>query len=224
MPKRTLFGAAVLVCLICCTIPQVKISPPPDQIKRVEGYASLKIESGQESARSKFSFLFHLPGRGRIDVSNFLGKTLYQIIVDKQTAFLLIPSKKAYWKGDEEQIVERILGFRLSLDELLCLMTGQWDELEERPWRLAWILERDEEGKIRTGQRGELGFEVQEFFQDTSVVRQVAFEHPLNRGRLKILAINFNPPLKGGAFSRQFLKTYAQKTWEEIEEMLDGKI
>lgn len=223
VPKRYLWGAAVLLCLICCTIPQVRISPPPDQIRRIEGYASLRIQSGQDSSRSKFSFLFQLPSRGRIDVSNFLGKTLYQILVNEQTAFLLIPSKKVYWQGDEEQIVERILGFRLNFDELLSLMTGQWDESEEEPWRRGWIFEKDEGGRIRAGQRGELGFEVQEFFRNTSVVRQVTFEHPLNHGRLKILAINFNQPLKAGVFSQQFLKRYAQKTWEEIEEILDGK-
>lgn len=223
MPKRYVWGAAALLCLLCCTLPQVRITPPPAQIERIEGHASLRIQSGEDSTRSKFSFLFQLPHRGRIDVSNFLGKTLYQIIVDNQTAFLLIPSKRVFWQGNEEEIVERILWFRLNFDEIISLMTGQWDESEENAWRRGWILEKDEEGRIRAGQRGELGFEVQEFFQDTPVVRQVTFAHPLNRGRLKILAINFNQPLKGNVFSRQFLKTYVQKTWAEIEEILDGK-
>ncbi len=223
MPKRYFWGAAILLCLVGCTIPQVRISPLPDQIERIEGYASLRIQSGQDSSRSKFSFLFQLPHRGRIDVSNFLGKTLYQILVGDQTAFLIIPSKKVYWQGDEEQIVERILGFRLNLDELLSLMTGQWEESEVEPWRRGWVFEKDEWGRIRAGQRGELVFEVREFFQKTTVVREVTFEHPFNHGRLKILAINFNQPLKTGVFSQRFLEKYSQKSWEEIEAILDGK-
>lgn len=223
MPRRYLWGAAVSLCLAGCTIPQVRISSLPAQIERIEGYASLRIKTEQDSVRSKFSFLFLLPRRGRIDVSNFLGRTLYQILVDEQTAFLIIPSKKVYWKGDEEQIVERFLGFRLNFDELLSLMTGQWDESEEKDWRRGWVFERDKEGRIQAGQRGELGFEVREFFQKTTYVREVSFEHSLSHGRLKILAIDFNQPLKAGVFSQRFLETYAQKSWEEIEDILDDK-
>ncbi len=223
MPKRYVWGLVALLFLLSCTIPQVRISPPPAQIERIEGYASLKIESGQETARSKFSFLFQLPDRGRIDVSSFLGKTAYQIIINDRTAFLLIPSKRVYWQGEEEEIVEKILGFRLNFDELVSMMTGQWEEGEDKPWQRDWILEQDELGRIRAGQRRELGFEVQEFFQYTSVVRLLTFEHPPNKGRLKILAINFNQPLKEGVFSQEFLKRYEQKTWAEIEEMLNEK-
>jgi len=223
MSKRYYWGLVALLFHFSCTIPQTRISPPPPQIERIEGYASLRIESGDESARSKFSFLFQLPDRGRIDVSSFLGKTVYQIVIDNQTAFLLIPSKKVYWQGKEEEIVEKILGFRLNLDELISLMTGEWKVAEEKPWQRGWILEQDEGGRIQAGQRVELGFEVIEFFPNTSVVRLLTFEHPLNRGRLKILAINFNQPLKEGVFSRQFLNRYQKKSWAEIEEMLDEK-
>jgi len=55
------------------------------------------------------------------------------------------------------------------------------------------------------------------------VVRLLTFRHPLSSGRLKILTINFNQPIKRGVFSFEHLKKYEKKTWAEIEEMLNEK-
>ena len=192
----------------------------------MEGYASLKTSSDQGSESSKFSFLFQLPHQGRIEVSNILGKTLYQIVIQEKEAFFLIPSKKIYWRGEEEEIIDRFLGFRLSLHELVSILSGQWKERGEKGsdyGQEEWLLEKDEEGRIRRGQRGDLDFEVIEFFKNTNVVRRLAFHHPVSQGRVTILQLRFNRPVKRELFSLQFLKSFQPRTWEEIEEILSER-
>ncbi|MFP4081335.1 MAG: hypothetical protein ACLFVG_01110 [Candidatus Aminicenantes bacterium] len=211
--------------LLCCRIPSTRISPPPAQIEGMEGYASLKLKGEQGSTRSRFSFLFQFPGQARIDVSDVLGRTLYQIMIGDNQAFLFIPSKKVYWQGEEGDIIHRFLGFRLNFDELVSLLSGQWGEEDFgiEDWKREWILQKDNQGRVVRGMRRDLGFEVIEFFPDTSVVRILDFHHPLTRGRLKVLSIGFNPPLKKGFFSYDFLRDYQRKSWAEIEDMLNEK-
>ena len=54
----------------------------------------------------------------------------------------------------------------------------------------------------------------------TSVVEGLEFEHPLSSGRLTILRIGFNRPVRTGLFSSAFLLSFDRKTWTEIQEML----
>ena len=105
------------------------------------------------------------------------------------------------------------------------IVVGRQERYDRKPdaWREGWILDKDEQGRIIRGQREELRFEVKEFFKNTSVVRLLTFKHPLNNGRLKVLAINFNQPLKRDVFSLAFLKNYKPKTWAEIEDILNDK-
>lgn len=224
--KAALFTmlSLALFFLINCRPSRVFLLPLPSKIIRMEGYASIRITGDQGSARSKFSFLFQLPHQGRIEVSSLLGRTLYQIIVDEDRAVFMLPSKKVYWQGEEEVIINTFLGFRLNLYEMISLLSGKWGdkemESEEANRVSGWTLERDEKGRIRAGQRGEFRFEVKEFFANTAFARLLIFQHPLNRGRLKILGINFNQPLKKEAFSFSILASYERKDWAEIEKIL----
>ena len=216
----------VLLLLVCCRPTGVLLQPVPVNIDRIEGHASLKISGEQGSARSKFAFLFQLPHQGRIEVSDFLlGRTLYQIIVDRERAVFLVPSKKVYWEGEEEEIIDYFLGFRLSLDEMINLIKGKWEERAQEVRREknmeSWDLKRDERGRILAGTRGNLHFEVKEFLSGSHIPRILIFQHPLNSGRLKILWIDFNRPAKKkNAFSLSFLDNYRRVSWEEIEKIL----
>jgi len=200
-----------------CRPSAVILLPLPSEIERIEGYASLRISRDQGSSRSKFSFLFQLPHQGRIEVSNILGRTLYQIIVTEDKAVFIVPSKRVYWQGEEEEIIQYFLGFRLNLYEVINLLSGKW-EGEER--NESWSFAKDERGRIMAGQRGEFQFEVKEFLADTPFARILIFQHPLNRGFLKILRINLNQPLKKGVFSLSVLGKYERKSWIEIEKIL----
>jgi hypothetical protein len=211
-----------LVILFSCGGSKLLLTPIPPQIDSMEGYASLRLKNEEGSAKSKFSFLFHLPSQGRIEASDFLGRTLYHIIISEEGAFFVIPSKKIYWKGEEEEIVYRFLGFHLDLNEMISLMNGEWDwDSEEDKARLdEWIFERDNQGRVAIGRREELWFFVEEFIVNTSLARTIVFKHPMNDGRVRILNIGFNKPVKDGAFSTSFLQNFEQKTWAEIEAIL----
>jgi outer membrane biogenesis lipoprotein LolB len=215
-----------LFLLICCRPTGVLLRPVPPHIERIEGHASLRITNEQGAARSKFTFLFQLPHQGRIEVSDILlGRTLYQIIVDKERAVFLLPSKRVYWEGDEEEIIDYFLGFRLNLEEMISLIRGKWEDSKQEAERerntTSWDLKRDEKDRILEGQKGPLRFEVKEFLSGSRIPRILVFQHPLNSGRLKILRIDFNRPIKKkGAFSLSFLSGYRRVSWKEIEKIL----
>jgi hypothetical protein len=190
-----------LFFLVYCRPSPVILLPLPSKIERIEGYASLRVIGDQGSSRSKFSFLFQLPHQGRIEVSNIFGRTLYQIIVAEDKAAFIVP-----------------------LYEMINLLSGKWEnkvmEEEGEESKESWSFAKDERGRIQAGKRDEFRFEVQEFFADTPFARLLIFHHPLNDGRLKILRINLNRPLKKGAFSLSVLGRYERKSWAEIERIL----
>ncbi|UCC41872.1 MAG: hypothetical protein JSV96_16570 [Candidatus Aminicenantes bacterium] len=219
---------SVFFCLsffVNCIPSRVSLLPLPSKIDSIEGYASIRITGEQEKTRSKFSFLFHLPNQGRIEVSNWFGKTLYQIVIVEKSAFFVLPSKRVYWQGEEEEIIQKFLGFRVNLYEMISFLSGQWGwndiTAEREVWLESWNLEKDEKGRVLAGQREDLFFEVQEFFKDTPFARALIFRHPLSRGRHKVLKIKLNQPIKKEAFSVAFLEKFKEKSWAEIEKMFD---
>lgn len=213
----------MLTVLACCRPPAVSLSPLPAQIDRMEGHASLIISGNQGTARSKFSFLFQLPDRGRIDVTGALGSVLYRIIIYEGESYFVVPSKKVYWQGQEEEIIDKFMGFRLSLAEMINLLSGSWDEQEmsHNQGLKNWCFERDRDGRIISGQRQDLWFKIEAFIGDTPFARRLLFRHPLNTGQVKVLGINLNRPIKPTVFSTNFLGKYQPKTWAEIQELLN---
>jgi len=206
----------VLLFLLCCRPSPVLLTPVPPRIDSMEGYASLRYEGAQGSAKTKFSFLFVSPDQGRIDASDFLGRSLYQVIITEGQAYFVLPSKRVYWQAVEEEIVFRFMGFHLSLEEMASLLSGHWPE--NKP-AFAWDLQRDGQNRIIRGKRGDLQFFVEDFVPETSIARQIFFSHPLNEGHLKILNIGFNQPLNERAFTTGFVRRFEEKTWEEIQKM-----
>jgi len=223
MGKSARGRPAVLACLLLfaagCRPSRVLLSPVPDRIDAVEGYASLTITGDQGTDRTKFSFVFQIPERGRIEVSDFLGRTLYQIIINDQGAYFVVPSKKVYWQGPEEEIIDKFFGFGLALDEIVFLISGQRFESEEESPLSAWTLSRDGRGRVVAGQRNELRFSVLEFIEGTGLAETLEYEHPLNRGKMRILRMAFNPAVNPRAFETPFLGRFSRKSWEEIQEI-----
>lgn len=215
--------AAVLSCVLSCCRPSVlSLSPLPASIQSLEGHASLRISTDLETARTKFSFLFLLPDRGHIEVTGALGSVLYRILIDGGEAYFIVPSKKVYWQGQEEEIIFEFLGFRLSLAEMISLFSGDWERgktafAEDLK---GWILVRDRKDRIKFGERGSLWFEVEEFIDETPFARRIIFEHSVSSGQLKILGIGLNRPIKENVFSKNFLEKYQPKTWAEIQDLI----
>ena len=221
------FGLFLLVlgCFASCLPSKFSLPPLPSIIESMEGYGSLRITGDQGTSKTKFSFLFFLPHKGRIESFDILGRSLYYILIDEEKSFFVLPSKKVYWEGDVEEVIYRFLGFRLDQYEMISLLRGHWTGVDPEAEKglETWNFEKDERGRILVGRRGDFRFEIQEFFGDSQFARILLFHHPLSEGRLKILKINFNKPIKLTAFSRRFLKKHELKTWDEIEKLLENE-
>lgn len=175
----------------------------------------------------RFSFLFSLPNKGRIESFDLLGRSLYFILIDKEKSFFVLTSKKVYWQGDVEEIISKSIGFPLNQYEMISLLRGQWnrevEDFKAKGGLHKWHFKRDEKGRIVAGRRGEFRFEIKEFFPDSQFARLLFFYYSWSEGQLKILSINFNQPLKSEAFSSSFLKDYEPKTWAEIERLIENE-
>jgi hypothetical protein len=218
--------AGSLLFLIQCLPSRVLFTPIPSEIKSVEGYASLRVYGEEGTARTKFSFIFLLPDQGNIEASNFLGQTIYRITISSEGAYLIIPSKKVYWKGHEEEIIYTFLGFKLNMREMISLLTGEWQELglvQSNKHDQGWKFEKDQEGRIMSGWRDSLHFEIREFVEDSHLARILVFDNELTSGRVRLIKAAFNKTVKSETFSLGFLQNYQRKSWEEIQALIDNE-
>lgn len=212
----------LLLMILSCGPSRLRVSSIPEDITSLEGYASLRITADTGVSRTKFSFVFSPPHNGRIEVSDFFGRSLYQILVLQGQAYFVVPSKKIYWPSREEDIIEKFLGFRLNLSEAVRFLSGRW-LVSSLPGTLAdWTLQRDEKGRVVAGQRGDLFFTIEEFADNSRQMKSLRFTHYLSRGRLKILQLRYNPPVRPGVFSAAFLGDYTETTWEQIRRLIDN--
>jgi hypothetical protein len=212
-----------LAVLACCQPSPISLTPLPSRIDRMEGHASLTISGEQGASKSKFSFLFQLPSRGRIDVTGALGRIVYRIVIYEGEAYFIVPSKKVYWQSQEEEIIDKFVGFRLNLTEMINLLSGDWNDPEglHAEGVEGWSFAKDQDGRIISGQRQDLWFEIEEFIGETSFARRLRFKHALNTGQVKVLSLGLNRPIKPNVFSTKFIEKYQPKTWAEIQEMLN---
>lgn len=209
-----------------CRPASIILSPLPHHIESVEGYASIKITGEENHTRARFSFILDSSRKGKIQVSNVMGKTLFQILIDKNQSFFVLPSKRAYWRGKEKEIMSKFLGFEMSLLELESFLTGRWERRMKKNSTSKeikkWKLFTDEQGRAVRGEKGNLCFEVKEFLNDTSIARIFYFYYYKNEYRLKIIQIDFNQPVKKDVFSLDYLKGYEQKSWAELEKLIEN--
>lgn len=212
-----LIAAAVPACR-----PRVLLAPVPAEMVSLEGHGSLKISLRGESGRSKFSFFLEPDRRGRLTVSDLLNRTLVVIYLVGPDAYVVPSSSRIYWKATPEEVVEKFLGFRLSLADIVGLFSGRWDgsRLGESQGSNSWSFERDGQGRAVAGRRGDFFFSVREFFSRSDIPRRLDFSSPLGEGRLTLLAVGFNRPASDGLFALAFLRTHAPAGWSEIERIL----
>jgi len=204
----------------CRPIPAV-LSPRPAEIQELEGYASLKITLDQQTAKSKFSFAVALPHQARFQILDMLNRPVYEMVMAEGSAYFILSSKRVYWRGTTDEIFEKFLGFRLSLQEMAGLLSGEWAEGRgEESIFNGWTLEKDGRGRVVSGERQEFHFQVRGFDGGGRVPRQLTFQSPHSEGRLSLLSIQFNRPLKSGLFDPTAFKDFALVSWEEIERIL----
>ena len=187
---------------------------PSADVREIEGYASLRLTRGEESSRAKFAFAILLPNRARLEVFDAFGRSVSIFLIRGDEAYLVLPSEKAYWRGERDQVIEKFLGFPVQPAEIAGLISGCWSDKAT----VDWAFVRDERGRIVSGTRGDLSFRVQEFFSGSDLPRRWAFRHVGTEGVVGLLEAAFNRPAPD--FSLDFLRPYASKTWPEIEKLL----
>jgi outer membrane biogenesis lipoprotein LolB len=219
---RAVPALTVILLSFFCRAPLVMIPTVPPSLAEIEGYASLKITRSGETAKSKFAFVLDLPHRAKVEIQDPLGRKAAEILINDRDGYFILSSEKAYWRASPDEIMEKFLGFRLSLREMTGLLCGRWkaETIEDQQVLSAWKFHDDAEGRMAAGWRGNLEFTVLEFFPGSPVPRRLEFRIPDGRGNLGILAMAFNKPLSENAWTMDFMKAYASKTWADIEKML----
>jgi hypothetical protein len=208
--------AALAFSAACAVRPPV-LAPVPERVNTLDGYGSLSIRSSGSSMKSRFAFFFRPPGDGRVEALDVFGRTVSVLLFREGRAYMILPAKRVYWEGREEEILGKFLGFGLRSAELSAILCGRWADLGPGS---DWRIERDAGGRVLRGDRGGFRFEVVEFHRGAPVPRAVEFAGPESSGRLRILKIHFNSPPRGDPFNLSVLKDLNPKTWPEIEALL----
>jgi hypothetical protein len=210
-----------LVLASCAKRPPALI-PPATGVEAVAGFGSASFRGEEMEVKGRFAFLFRKPGWGRVEAFDPLGRTIYYMIFAGDDAYLVVPQKKVYAQDRPDAMVGRFLGFSLRPDEILEILGGEWTgggaQGESGPGSL-WTLARDGSGRVVRGEKNGLVFEVPEFFPGAGVPRTILFSRPGTSGRMRVLSLRFNPPPRPEAFETSFLKTFARRSWEEIQEI-----
>jgi len=214
-------GAPALLLLLAlalfsCLPPRPAVAPLPQTVESVEGFATFRLAREEGTAKSKLSFIFRLPGQGRIEVLDPIGRTASILFLDSEAAYLVLPGRHAYWRSSREEVMSKLLGFSLGLEDLTYLLTGRADRLS------GWNLEKNSQGRIVRGQCGDLKFEVRQFFERSPLPRLLVLSRAEDKGSLRVLRMNFNQPLKPKAFHYYFLEEegYRPADWNEVEKWL----
>ena len=213
----------VLLALGACISGPPRLSPPPARIDALDGYGSLSLRREGGSVKTRFSFCFILPNTGRIEALDVFGRTLAVLIFKEGESWLALRSRHAYWKGSEEELMEKFLGFGLKAGDLARILCGRWAGPGESEGAGGWKLDRDVRGYVLGGERDGFRFEVGEFFGGASVPRTVAFSRAGRSGRVRVLKIQFNRPPRVDLFGPSVLKGLEPKTWQEIEALLQDE-
>ncbi len=197
------------------------LAPPPTEITAAEGYGHAVIEGEEGIVKGKFSFLFRRPDLGRIDALDPLNRTAYFVITRGPDAYLVIPSKRVYVQDRPEFLFRRLLGFPVTPGEAISLLSDRWPDTcpqEESPDQ--WKLDTDERGRVVRGEKNRLSFAVEAFYRKAGVPKEIRFSDGRVSAFLRVLSVRFNPLPLPGAFETQFVKVFAPKSWEEIQEIM----
>ncbi len=204
--------AAAAVLFSCRTFrPQLR---PDDEVRDIEGYASLRLTRDEATSRAKFAFAVVLPDRARLEIFDTLGRSVSMFIVRGDEAYLVLASERAYWRGGRDEVIEKFLGFPVRPAEILGLLSGHWTEAAAAGWAFV----RDDRGRIVSGTREGLDVRILERFPGSDLPRRWSFKSAGTSGTVSLLEAAFNRTTAD--FSLDFRRAFASKTWPEIERLL----
>jgi hypothetical protein len=220
--RYLLAGALLLAASVIACVRRVPaLVPPSDGVEAVEGFGSASIAGVEASLKGKFGFVFRRPGFGRVEAVDPLGRTAFLIVFRGDRAWFVVPGKKVYAEDGAAVMMGKFLGVTLLPDEAVRLLSGTWGAGEVSDGESGWTAERDAQARVVRGARGGYVFSIREFFPGDGVPREIGLEGPGTSGRVRVLKLGFNPAPREEIFNVEFLRGYAQKTWEGILELLD---
>lgn len=215
-------GSAPLVILLCfacgaasCRTGSPRLAPPPSEILSIEGYGQASAQGARAALKGRFAFSFQASGRGRVEALDAIGRTSFILLFGEDQAFFILPSRKAYAVDTAAGIMDRFLGLPFLPGEVLRLMSGRWDGNSDEA--AAWILRRDEAGRVTAGDKADAAFIVREFFSQTGVPRIFDFFGPEVSGSIRLLDIRFNTGSAERAADTGFLTRFKPATWEDMD-------
>jgi hypothetical protein len=216
-PLRAGVFAACCVLAAACRPARPALGPVPAEIHSVEGYASIRYSRGGGSAKSRLAFLLVPPGGGRLEALGPLNRSLFQVFIDEPDAVLVVPSKKAYWRGPRPEVLDSGLGFSLSLEEIAGILCGRFDG---PAFRSGWALDRDGERRVSAGRGKDFEFRVDEFFGGSTVPRRLTFLGSESSGTLTLLSLDFNSADADARIRASLPPGFARLSRAEMEKLL----
>lgn len=205
--------------LVSCAAPPPRLVPPAE-VRSVEGYGSARVEGQEAAVRGRFAFRFESDGRGRVEAFDPLGRTVYFIDFDTAQAWFVLPAKKVYWENEPAEMMSRFLGFVLRPEEVVRMLSGRWDAAAD-VGSATWIVQKDAQGRVVSGERVTLRFAVGEFFAGGGIPRTVVVSDLAAAARIKILDLRFNATGPASPPERVYLKTFRPVTWTEMARFLN---
>jgi len=194
------------------------------------------------------AFFLLVPGRGRLEILDPVGRLVLIALWSEQAEYLILPSERAYWSGFQgrSELMAELIDLPLDPVEILVWIVGQGKGLTplagelDLSWALppyedqklsaqalepassGWQVEWAETGKLRQGQRNGLKIEVQEYFKDKGVARFLKFTHGSVSGRITVLGLDFNQNFSAENFEADSIleKGYRVVSWEEMKSFL----
>lgn len=226
---RRLFAILILLAaaFAACSRRVPVLVPPSCDIEAVEGFGSALIAGTEASVKGKFGFVFRRSGLGRVEAVDPIGRTAFVVLFREGRAWFVLPGRKVYAEDAAGVMMERFLGVALDPREAVLMLSGTWGRGATRPepdpGDEAWGLKNDAQGRVVGGERGLFSFAVKSFFPGDAVPREISLRglETGTSGRIRILALAFNPEPRDAAFDPAFLRAFAPKTWDEILELLD---
>jgi len=194
------------------------------------------------------AFLILVPGRGRLEILDAIGRLVLIALWSEQAEYLILPSERAYWSGSQgrSKLMAELIDLPLDPVEILVWIVGQGKGLiplagelnlswalrphEEQnlpgqtpePANSGWQVEWAETGKLRRGQKNGLKIEVQEYFKAKGVAKVLKFTHLSDSGRITVLGLDFNQNFSAENFQSDSIieKSYRAISWEEMKSFL----
>ncbi|MCR4395190.1 MAG: outer membrane lipoprotein LolB [Candidatus Saccharicenans sp.] len=186
---------------------------PPERLDYLDGQASFSLQGPEGAARFRLRFYCRLEDQVRLELFDPLGRLQTIVWLNGERATLHLPEDRVFWEDESRVLTSEVFGRELPGRELTRIIAGRWSELAADD---GWQFRVDESGKVVSGKRDGLSFEIKETFAPGRVPKTVHFSSPDYSVRMRLLKVNFNRPRPETIFRPSLPAGTRKLEWEEI--------